>query len=50
LRQPGEGGADILRTRVCHEARDGPVRQNPPPMQDDDVVVVSDFVDQMRGP
>src|SRR5262249_24497246 len=50
LRQPSEGYADILSSSGFHHARNGPMRQNPPLVQHDDVVVVRDLLDEMGGP
>src|SRR5262245_36592062 len=50
LRQPGERGADVLRSRVRRHAGNGAVRQHPSLVQHHHVVLLRDLVDQVRGP
>ena len=50
LCQRKESRADISSARDLHDARDRAMREHPPLMQHDDLVVLRNFVDEMRGP
>src|SRR5207253_10037683 len=48
LCQRKESRADISSARDLHDARDRAMREHPPLMQHDDLVVLRNFVDEMR--
>ena len=50
LRERDEGGANVRRLGVLHDARNRAVRENPALMQHHDVIAGRDLVDKMRGP
>ena len=50
LCQREESRADISSARDGHDARDRAMRENAALMQHDDIIVVRNFVDEMRGP